>query len=213
MQNPDNFLKEEWEAVLLAGVILLIVVCLGFSFAKKPRQRNFHTDSPTGARYQPFLDKDSFAFLNQKTDIQLPRNPFQSQIRIAIPKAKQSPPVETKLPEKSADVQPTPETPAIPVEMVEQPEPVVQQPVFRLMRKRLTYLYSQADNTGKTSAVVKISGSDGKEELLTPGSGEKLLGMTVLSIGTERLSLLDASGNQVNVPFGEAKTVIVREKQ
>jgi len=102
---------------------------------------------------------------------------------------------------------------ATPEEVVERAAEPVQPPVLRLLRKRLTYLYSQADNTGKTSAVIKISAAGGEEELHTPGTGDQVLGMTVLSIGAERLSLLDASGKQVNIPFGEAKTVVVRAKQ
>ncbi len=214
MQEPDNFLKEEWEAVILAGVILLIVTCMGLSFFRATRQQNFRPDSPAGKRYQPLFDSDSFAFLNQNPDIQMPRNPFQFQIRIAPPEAKKTPFVEITAQGKAEEGQSALENTAIPTEVVkETTTPVVQQQVFRLMRKRLTYMYSQADNTGKTSAVVKISGSDGEAEMHTPGAGEQILGITVLSISAEQLRLLDASGKQVNVPFGEAKTVVVREKQ
>ena len=213
MQEPDNFLKEEWEAVILAGVLLISVICLGLSFFRAPRQQNFSTESAAGNRYQPLLNKDAFAFLTQNPDGELSRNPFQFQIRVAIPEAKAASPVGKITPEKTGEVQPVLETAEIPEELVEEAAKVVQQPVYQLMRKRLTYLYSQADNTGKTSAVIKISSVDGREELHTPGAGDKVLGMTVLSIGAEKLSLLDASGRQVNIPFGEAKTVVVREQQ
>jgi hypothetical protein len=213
MQEPENFLKEEWEVVILTAVILLSVICLGLSFARTRQQRIAPPESSSGSHYQPILNNDAFAFLAPNQDFQPSKNPFQFQIRMAVPETKQLPVGEKDAPTKTAAVQPVPEIPAIPADVVQETAPVEQQPVFRLVRKRLTFLYSQADNTGKTSAVVKISGGDGQEELHTPGTGEQVLGMTILAITTEKLQLLDASGRQMNVPFGETKTVVIREKQ
>lgn len=216
MQESADFFKEEWEALILAGVILLILAFLGWSFAGAKRLKFSLPETISEKGQLHFFDQELFSCLQKSTELPLPsRNPFffTFQLPIPQPEVKEANIVEKPPQEKNPGSVPAPETLELTQDPVEDtPSKAQGQAVFRLRAKRITFIYSQADSTGKTTAVLKIRGSEGKEEIFTPGTGEKVLGMTILSIRSENLKLLDATGKQVTIPFGESKSVTVREK-
>jgi hypothetical protein len=212
MQETNNFLHDEFEALILATVILLLVLCLGSSFFKISGKRGFHSEAAAGGSYQPMLEGDPFDFLKQNQEHELERNPFQFQIRIAPVKTPEAAPLEKAVPETAAQPEPSIESDAPAAALEESITPAPQAPQYRLARKRLTYMYSQADNTGKTTAVIKVSGSDAEDQLHTAGTGEQVLGMTILMVGAEQLKILDAAGKQVNISFGETRSATLREQ-
>ncbi|MFA6930819.1 MAG: hypothetical protein WCT05_10865 [Lentisphaeria bacterium] len=215
MQESGDFLKEEWEALILAGVILLVLVFLGWSFSGAKRLKFSPAGSISENGQLPFFDPELLSCL-QSTQLPPPsRNPFffTFQFSPPQPEVKEVRVIEKPIPEKNPGKIPTSKTLELVEDPIEETPSTAQgQPVFRLQVKRVTYVYSQADSTGKTTAVVKIRGAEGKEELFTPGTGEKVLGMSILFIRSENLKLLDATGKQVTIPFGESKSVMVWEK-
>ncbi len=211
MQETNNLLSNEFEAIILAAVILLLLVCLGGSFFKASNKRGLSSAPAASGSYQAMLDGDPFDFLKQNHELELARNPFHLQIKIAPPKTIEAPKVAETVPE--AVTQPAPTENAAPATAPEEiVETVPQAPQYRLARKRLTYMYSQADNTGKTTAVIKISGTDGEDGMQSAGTGDQVLGMTILAVGAEQLKILDAAGKQVNITFGETRNAVLREQ-
>lgn len=215
MQESADFLKEEWEALILVGVILLILVFLGWSFAGAKRLPFSLPETVSEKGQLPLFDQQFFSCL-QNTEMKSPsRNPFFFTFKLSFPQpeVKETSIVEKQPLEKKPGNVPAAETLELTEDPVEDTPSTTQgQAIFRLRVKRITFVYSQADSTGKTTAVLKIRGSEGQEEIFTPGTGEKVLGMTILSIRSENLKILDAAGKQVTIPFAESKSVMVREK-
>ncbi len=216
MNDLGQYFREEWEALVLAGVVLLLVLGLGVQYLNPPARKRRGLDGAEATPYKRMFRNEDFAFLRHSEVNQLARDPFLCKVVTDKPPvpAKTEPVTPVPVVQAEQIAAPTVAAPVEPITVEPPPQNAVPARPARTpahyQPQRITYVFSRQDDNGQTTAMLKVQLRGKQPEILTLAPGKKAFGFTVLSIQDDALRIRDAKGKEVTIQYGESKIVTAR---
>ncbi len=217
MNNLEKYFREEWEALILAGVVLLLLIAMAVHFSTPPARKRRGLGGGDSLPYSRKSLEQELAALEKSNAAPINGNPFAFTLEGEKPSPPPPPPPSVE--PVTAEPPPPAETDAAEAPVVETlppppPETVAPaRPRMQNLPQRITYLFFGQDDKGQTTAMLKVQLQGRDSEILTLSPGDQQAGITILSIREQAIRLRDAQGREVTIQYGENRVVTARVEE
>jgi len=215
MNDIGKYLREEWEALILAAVALLLLG-LGAHFLAPQARKRRGLGGGEGIPYKRLFQDQDFALQQDSDVLPLSRSPFAFNLEGGKPIP---PPPPAPAPAPAPDPTPAtaPAAPALPSPLEQPAAPVPPEPPAtaveagrprrQFLPQRISYMFFGQDDKGQTTAMLKVQLQGKSSEILTLSPGELQAGVRILSIRDDAVRVRDARGKEVTIKFNEGQIV------